>query len=109
MLTGIHLLNVMKKTGKKLSELAAPVQDYPQKLVNVKVADKENWQAYPEIQSAIDTVEKEMAGDGRVLVRPSGTEPLLRVMAEAKTEDLVSRYVDQIVDVVKQEMGSKED
>ena len=108
MLTGIHLLNVMKKTGKKLSELATPVKDYPQKLVNVKVADKENWQAYPEIQAAIDTVEKEMAGDGRVLVRPSGTEPLLRVMAEAKTEDLVSRYVDQIVDVVKQEMGSSE-
>ena len=89
MLTGIHLLNVVKKTGKKLSELAAPVQDYPQKLVNVKVADKENWRLSRN-QSAIDTVEKEMAGDGRVLVRPSGTEPLLRVMAEAKTEDLVS-------------------
>jgi phosphoglucosamine mutase len=50
-----------------------------------------------------------MAGDGRVLVRPSGTEPLLRVMAEAKTEDLVSRYVDQIVAVVKREMGSQKD
>lgn len=105
MLTGIHLLNVMRKTGKTLSELAAPVQTYPQKLVNVKVSDKNNWQAHPAIQEAIDTVEKEMAGDGRVLVRPSGTEPLLRVMAEAKTQELVDQYVDQIAAVVKDEMG----
>ena len=107
MLTGIQLLNVMKKTGKPLSELAAPVHTYPQKLVNVKVSDKNNWKRYPAIQAAIDTVEKEMAGDGRVLVRPSGTEPLLRVMAEAKTTDLVNQYVDQIVAVVKSEMGGE--
>jgi len=106
MLTGIQLLNVMKQTGKKLSELAAPVQTYPQKLVNVKVSDKERWQEYSAILQAIDTVEKEMNGDGRVLVRPSGTEALLRVMAEAKTEELVNQYVDQIVAVVESEMGT---
>lgn len=105
MLTGIHLLNVMKQTGKRMSELADEVQTYPQKLVNVPVKDKNNWQAYPEIQAAIDDVEAAMAGDGRVLVRPSGTEALLRVMAEAKTQELVDGYVDQIVDVVKQVMG----
>ncbi|WP_125708189.1 phosphoglucosamine mutase [Lacticaseibacillus porcinae] len=107
MLTGIQLLHVMAQTGKPLSELAAPVTTYPQKLVNVPVADKNNWKQYPEIQAAIEDVEAKMAGDGRVLVRPSGTEALLRVMAEAKTEALVNEYVDSIVDVVEQVMGNK--
>lgn len=107
MLTGLQLLNVMKATGKKLSELAGEVQTYPQKLVNVKVNDKKNWKNYPEIVAAIDTVEKEMAGDGRILVRPSGTEPLLRVMGEAATEEKVGNYVDRIADVVRNTMGIK--
>jgi phosphoglucosamine mutase len=105
MLTGIQLLNIMKQTGKKLSELTAPVKTYPQKLVNVKVSDKKHWRDHPAIVEAIDTVEKEMAGDGRILVRPSGTQSLLRVMAEAPTVDLVEKYVDQIADVVRNEIG----
>lgn len=105
MLTGIQLLNVMKQTGKKLSELAAPVKTYPQKLVNIKVTDKENWKNYPAIQEAIDTVEKEMNGDGRVLVRPSGTEPLLRVMVEAASEEKANQYTEQIAQVVQAKMG----
>lgn len=105
MLTGLHLLWVMKDTGKSLSELASAVKTYPQKLVNVKVTDKNIWKENPAILSVIDTVEKEMAGDGRVLVRPSGTESLLRVMAEAPTQDLVNNYVDRIVNVVQNEIG----
>ncbi|KRL86383.1 phosphoglucosamine mutase [Lacticaseibacillus pantheris] len=105
MLTGIQLLSVMAATGKTLSELAAPVQTYPQKLVNVPVKDKNAWEQYPAITDAIKDVEDRMAGDGRVLVRPSGTESLLRVMAEAKTPELVSAYVDDIVRVVQTEMG----
>lgn len=105
MLTGIQLLSVMAATGKTLSELAAPVQTYPQKLVNVPVKDKNAWEQYPAITDAIKDVEDRMAGDGRVLVRPSGTENLLRVMAEAKTPELVSAYVDDIVRVVQTEMG----
>ncbi|MFC6315576.1 phosphoglucosamine mutase [Lapidilactobacillus achengensis] len=108
MLTGIQLLNIMKQSGQKLSELAAPVKTYPQRLVNIKVTDKKSWQDHPTIMSAIDTVEKEMNGDGRVLVRPSGTESLLRVMAEAPTQDLVDKYVDQIADVVRNEIGVQE-
>lgn len=106
LLTGIQLLYVMKSTDKKLSELAADVKTYPQKLVNVKVTDKNAWESNKAILDEIDTVEKEMAGEGRVLVRPSGTESLLRVMAEAKTEDLVNRYVDKIVKVVENEIGT---
>ncbi|UQS81649.1 phosphoglucosamine mutase [Bombilactobacillus folatiphilus] len=105
MLTGIQLLNVMKQTGKSLSELAAPVKTYPQVLINVQVKDKNNWQDYPNIQTAIDTVEKEMNGDGRVLVRPSGTEALLRVMVEAATKEEAQRFGKQIAQVVQDEMG----
>lgn len=105
MLTSLQLLHIMKETGKKLSELVADVQDYPQELVNVKVADKKAALNNPAIKAIIDTVEKEMSGDGRVLVRPSGTEPLLRVMAEAPTKEAVKAYVDRIATVVKQEVG----
>lgn len=107
MLTGIQLLCVMAATGKKLSELAAPVHTYPQKLVNVPVSDKNSWKNYPAITDAIKLVEDKMAGDGRVLVRPSGTESLLRVMAEAKTQELCDAYVNEIADVVKEQMGTK--
>lgn len=105
MLTGIQLLSVMAATGKKLSELAAPVQTYPQKLVNVPITDKEAWKNYPAITDAIAKIEAKMAGNGRVLVRLSGTEALLRVTAEAKTEELVNGYVEEIVAVVEEEMG----
>ncbi|KRK48112.1 phosphoglucosamine mutase [Secundilactobacillus kimchicus] len=105
MLTSLQLLHIMKETGKKLSELAEEVKDYPQALVNVKVADKKAALANPAIAAIIDTVEKEMSGDGRVLVRPSGTEPLLRVMAEAPTQEAVDGYVNRIVEVVKKEVG----
>lgn len=105
LLTSLQLLHILKVTGKKLSELAADVKTYPQKLVNVKVSDKQAALTNPQVQAMIATVEKEMNGDGRVLVRPSGTEPLLRVMAEAPTEETVDAYVDRIADVVRAEVG----
>lgn len=107
-LSGIQLLNVMKETGKKLSELAAEVQTYPQKLVNIRVSDKNGAMDVPAIKAIIEEVESEMNGDGRILVRPSGTEPLLRVMAEAPTQEKVDIYVDRIASVVKQEIGLAE-
>lgn len=105
MLSGIQLINVMKQTGKKLSELAAEVSNYPQKLVNIRVSDKDGAMNVPAIKAVIEEVEKEMDGDGRILVRASGTEALLRVMGEAPTEDKVNYYVDKISDVVRQEIG----
>lgn len=106
MLTALQLMNIVKQTGKKLSELAAEVKTYPQKLVNVKVQDKKAALNNEKVQAIIKMVEKEMNGEGRVLVRPSGTEDLLRVMAEASTKEEVSAYVDRIVDVVREEVGA---
>ena len=87
MLSGIQLLNVMKQTGKKLSELADEVTIYPQKLVNIRVTDKNGAMEVPAIKAVVEQAEAEMNGEGRILVRPSGTEPLLRVMAEAPTQE----------------------
>ncbi|GAY78310.1 phosphoglucosamine mutase [Sporolactobacillus inulinus] len=96
MLTALQLVNIMKVTGKKLSELATGVKTYPQKLVNIKVADKFHVTENPEVAAVIKDVETDMAGDGRVLVRPSGTESLIRVMAEAPTEEACDAYVERI-------------
>ena len=106
MLSGIQLLSIMKETGKKLSELASEVTIYPQKLVNIRVTDKNGAMEVPAIKAVIEEAEKEMNGEGRILVRPSGTEPLLRVMAEAPTDELVNYYVDKIAAVVETEIGA---
>lgn len=103
LLTALQLLYVMKETGTKLSELAEAVQVYPQKLVNIKVGDKVAIQQNPAVVSKIAEVEAQMAGDGRVLVRSSGTESLIRVMAEAPTTELVERYVEMIAAVVREQ------
>lgn len=84
MLSGIQLLNVMKQTGKKLSELADEVTIYPQKLVNIRVTDKNGAMEVPAIKAVVEQAEAEMNGEGRILVRPSGTEPLLRVMLKRR-------------------------
>ncbi|HER0016764.1 TPA: phosphoglucosamine mutase [Streptococcus pyogenes] len=106
-LTAIQLAKAMKETGKSLSELAAEVTIYPQKLVNIRVENsmKERAMEVPAIANIIAKMEDEMAGNGRILVRPSGTEPLLRVMAEAPTDAEVDYYVDTIADVVRTEIG----
>lgn len=107
LLTAIQLLFVMKQTGKKLSELADEMQSYPQILVNVRVTrqGREDAMKSETVQEVIQAVEAEMGGDGRILVRPSGTENLLRVMVEAKTDDLAADYANRIADQVRQEFG----
>ena len=106
-LTGVQLTKIMQETGKKLSELAAEVTIYPQKLVNIRVENsmKDKVMEVPAIREIIEKMEAEMAGNGRILVRPSGTEPLLRVMAEAPTHEEVDYYVDTIAAVVQAEIG----
>ena len=106
-LTGVQLTKIMQETGKKLSELAAEVTIYPHKLVNIRVENsmKDKAMEVPAIREIIEKMEAEMAGNGRILVRPSGTEPLLRVMAEAPTHEEVDYYVDTIAAVVQSEIG----
>lgn len=106
-LTAIQLTKIMKETGKTLSELAGEVTIYPQKLVNIRVDNsmKDKAMEVPEIAAIIAKMEEEMAGNGRILVRPSGTEPLLRVMAEAPTDEAVNYYVDTIAQVVQDQIG----
>ncbi|MFC0190468.1 phosphoglucosamine mutase [Fictibacillus aquaticus] len=104
MLSAIQLASFVKASGKPLSELAAEMKKFPQLLINVKVADKTKLDGNETIKSAIDEVEAEMNGNGRVLVRPSGTEPLVRVMVEAPSEELCGKYADQIAEVVKKEL-----
>lgn len=107
MLTALQLVNIMKIKGKPLSELAGEMKKYPQLLVNVRVADKEKAMENEQVKKVIQEVEAEMNGNGRVLVRPSGTEPLVRIMAEASTEEACRAYVERIADVVRREMGTE--
>ncbi|MFC3041749.1 phosphoglucosamine mutase [Virgibacillus xinjiangensis] len=108
MLSAIQLVNVMKETGKPLSELAAEMSVFPQVLKNVKVIDKQEALANTQIQEEIDAVENELGDQGRVLVRPSGTEPLVRVMVEAPTKADCEKYVDQVAEVIDRLLGVKE-
>ncbi|RSJ19100.1 Phosphoglucosamine mutase [Streptococcus sp. BCA20] len=106
-LTAVQLTKVMRETGKTLSELASEVTIYPQKLVNIRVENtmKDKAMEVPAIKAVIEKMEEEMAGNGRILVRPSGTEPLLRVMAEAPNHEEVDYYVNTIADIVRAEIG----
>ena len=106
MLTGLHLMLVMKKTGKSLSELLTDFKEYPQQLINVPVKDKKTWKEHQPILDAIADIEKNLNGEGRIFVRPSGTQALLRVMTEAPTQELADKYCQQVADVVKSEMGA---
>jgi phosphoglucosamine mutase len=106
LLSALQLVNIMKLTKKPLSELASEMTKYPQYLENVKVTDKNAVQSNEKVAESIRKVEAEMNGNGRVLVRPSGTEPLVRVMVEAPTEELCREYVDKIVQEVRAELGA---
>lgn len=107
MLTGLHLLYVMKDTGKSLSELLSDFKEYPQRLINVLVKDKKDWKEHKRITEAIKKVEEELSDEGRIFVRPSGTQSLLRVMTEAPTQELADKYCEEVAKVVEEEMGSK--
>ena len=105
LLTGVQLAAIIKSSGKTLSELAAQMKKYPQSLINVKVTDKHHVSENEDVKAVMNEVENEMNGEGRILVRPSGTEPLVRVMVEAATNEDAERYAQTIADKVKEKMG----
>ena len=94
-------MEVMLAKGKPMSELASPVVLYPQVLKNVKVKSKPEAQNDPDVQAAVAKVAEALGDEGRILVRESGTEPLIRVMVEADTEEICERYVDQVIEVIR--------
>lgn len=100
-LTSLKIMQAIMSKKQKLSELAAPMVEYPQVLVNVRVKDKAAAQADPDVQAAVAKASEELGSTGRMLVRESGTEPLVRVMAEAETEEICRRHVDSVIEVLK--------
>ena len=100
-LTSIQLMEVMLEKKMSLSELTKPIHIYPQLLVNVRVADKPAAKNDPEVLETVEKINEELCGNGRLLVRESGTEPVIRVMAEAESDELCSKYVYQVIDILK--------
>ena len=104
MLSAIQLANIVVEKQESLAKLAQEMPKYPQVLKNLRVEDKMAMMTNVSILDEIVSIEKQMAGKGRVLVRPSGTEPLVRVMVEAETETLCEEYVNRLLSVIKREM-----
>lgn len=100
-LTSIKMMEVMLAKKKKLSELAMPVTIYPQLLKNIRVKDKAEVKEDKDVKAAVNAVAEALGDDGRILVRESGTEPLIRVMVEAKSQEVCEKYVDSVVNVIK--------
>jgi phosphoglucosamine mutase len=103
--TALAVLAVMAETGQELSELAAELVTYPQTLVNVRVREKTPVERIPIVSQAIERVERALNNNGRVLVRYSGTEPLLRIMIEGESQAAVQAWANEIADAVRAELG----
>ena len=100
-LTSLKMMEVLIARGKKMSELAEPVKFYPQVLKNVRVKSKPDAQNDPDVQAAVKKVADELGDEGRILVRESGTEPVIRVMVEAGSDEICEQYVDDVIAVIK--------
>lgn len=108
-LTSLKILEVMLARKAKLSALAAPVREYPQVLINVRVTDKAGAQADEDVRAAVKSVEQKLGDKGRILVRESGTEPLVRVMVEAETEKECRELAGSVVSVIRAKGYEKKD
>ncbi|MBE3584094.1 MAG: phosphoglucosamine mutase [Limnochordaceae bacterium] len=104
-LTALQLLGVMQRTGRPLSELAAQMPVFPQKLANVRVRSKQGWDERPAVQEALATARSLLGDEGELLVRPSGTEPMIRVMAQGPDQAAVEEAVSHVVSVLQAELG----
>lgn len=102
-LTSLMIMEVIMEKKQSLSKLAEEVKIYPQLLKNVRVSDKKTARENPEVVKAVEAVSAALGDDGRILVRESGTEPVIRVMVEASTDELCAKYVDQVIDVMEKQ------
>jgi len=103
--SALQVLAVMKQTGRSLAELTSGMQKFPQVLLNVKVAKRFDPSSVPAVQSAMARIERDMRGDGRVVLRPSGTEPVIRVMVEGRDEGATRAAATELADIVKAAAG----
>jgi phosphoglucosamine mutase len=106
--TALNVLRVMAETGRPLADLAGELKTYPQVLLNLRVREKRDWLSIPAAAEAIAEVEAKLAGRGRLLIRYSGTEPLLRVMIEGERQDEIDAWAARIVAAVRAELGTQE-
>lgn len=104
-LTGVQLLSAMVRSARPLSELAAQVERFPQVLENVRVRERDGWEERPRVRAALREAEARLQGRGRVLVRPSGTEPLIRIMLEGPDEGLLRDLASRLREVIAAELG----
>lgn len=100
-ITALKVMQVIMDTKKTLSQLTAPLVIFPQVLKNIRVTDKTEAQNDPEVKAAVDAVAEKLGGDGRILVRESGTEPVVRVMVEANSTETCEKYVEEVIEVIK--------
>ncbi len=105
MLTALMIMQVLANENKPLCDLSDEIREYPQLLVNVRVADKTGWDTDPQIAAALAKGEKQLEGRGRIVLRPSGTEQLIRVMAEGPDQGEVDQVVNDIADAIRKAMG----
>jgi phosphoglucosamine mutase len=105
-ITALQIMAEMYNSGKNLHELKSGMQKYPQVLINVKTTKKVNPDTNEAIQKAVRAVEEKLGNNGRVLLRASGTEPLVRVMVEGEQADLVNNYAQQLADDVRKAIGA---
>ena len=101
LVSALQVLAVMKRTGRSLAELAAPMRQFPQVMVNVKVRERIDPRQSPPIQAHVQRVEQALGKTGRVVLRASGTEPLIRVMVEGQDEQVVTRYANELAETVR--------
>lgn len=105
LLTAVQLLQVIKLKKQPASRLKKLMKPYPQIMINVKVKEKAGWDSNPAITNSIREVENQLGSSGRILVRPSGTEPVIRVMGEGPDEEQLKQYVQRIADAIQQQFG----
>jgi phosphoglucosamine mutase len=106
--TGLRVSEILVRSGRPLSELCAPLQKVPQVLMNVPVVNKHAWEKSARVQGEVRVWEQKLKGKGRILIRASGTEPLVRVMVEALDEALAVEAADDLSDLIGAECGGPE-